>query len=56
MKYTFNFRQQLLQGAVTSIVSLLILYFFKGEWDWILALSAGLGSFIFAGFAPKDCK
>lgn len=56
MKYTFNFTQQFFQGAATFIVSLLLLHFFKGEWDWGLALGVGLGSFIFSGFAPKECK
>ena len=49
MKYNFDFKRQLLQGAVAFLVSFLILYFFKGEWDWALALGIGLGNFISTG-------
>lgn len=51
MKYNFNLTQQLLQGVITFIVALVVVYLFKSEWNWGLALGVGIGNFITSGIS-----
>lgn len=49
MRYNYNLNKQLMQGIITFILALLIVYAFKSEWDWSLALGIGIGNFITSG-------
>lgn len=58
MKYKFNLKVQSIYAVVSFVASLLIVYAFTKELDWITSAIIGIFEFFFAGFynVKKKCK
>ena len=50
MKYKFNFLFQLVFGAFGFGISLLVLYLFTREINWLSSVIAGISQFALSGF------
>jgi 1,4-dihydroxy-2-naphthoate octaprenyltransferase len=56
MKYKFNLKIQLVYGIISFALSLLIIYAFTKQLDWITAGLIGIFEFFFAGFYTTGRK
>jgi hypothetical protein len=57
MKYKFNLKIQSIYGLIGFVSSLIILYLFTKQIDWITSLIIGIANFITAGFyTTSKCK
>ena len=56
MKYQFNLKLQLIYGVIGFILSLIIIYLFLGNFDWLTSGIIGLFEFIIAGFYTQMSK
>ncbi len=51
--YAFNLSQQILSGAVSAAVAVLVTYVFDHEIKWALAITIGIATFITTGFYKR---
>jgi len=49
IKYTFNFRMQLIYGMIGILSTLIIIFIFTQDFNWLLAMVVGVGNFITSG-------
>lgn len=55
MQYKFNFRLQAAYGAITFMVSLIVLYLILNRLEWLTAFAVGLVNFLALGFCTDYC-